>query len=89
VLVVACAVNDPKVIDEIEKTRTRLRKREIEFEPLFSGELTEKLRTQATIIDRSLRPGLGGENLRTRRRCLVTDRASRVGDSEKLSRIIF
>jgi hypothetical protein len=51
VLAVACAVNDPKVIDEIEKTRTRLRKREIEFEPLFAGELTEKLRTQATIID--------------------------------------
>ena len=51
VLAVGCAVNDPKVIDEIEKTRTRLKKRGIEFEPLFTVELTEKLRAQATIID--------------------------------------
>jgi hypothetical protein len=51
VLAVACTVNDPKVIDEIEETRTRLKGRGIEFEPLFAGELTEKLRTQPEVID--------------------------------------
>jgi hypothetical protein len=51
VLAVACAINDPKVVDEIEKTRTRLNKRGIAFEPLFAGDLTERLKTQAEIID--------------------------------------
>jgi hypothetical protein len=50
-LAVACTVNDPRVIDEIEKIRTRLEKRDIEFQPLFATELTEKLRPQPAIID--------------------------------------
>jgi hypothetical protein len=50
-LAVACTINNPKVIDEIEVTRTRLNQRGIAFEPLFAGELTKRLKTQAEIID--------------------------------------
>ena len=51
VLAVACTIKDPKVIDEIERTRTRLQQRGIAFEPLFANELSEKLKTQDEIID--------------------------------------
>jgi NACHT domain len=51
VLAVACTINDPKVIDEIENTRTQLGRRGIAFEPLFASDLTERLKTQPEIID--------------------------------------
>lgn len=51
VLAVACGVKDPKVVDELEKARTRLLDRGIEFEPLFASELTERLVEQPEIID--------------------------------------
>jgi hypothetical protein len=51
VLAVACTINDPKVIDEIEKARTQLQQRGIAFEPLFASELAERLKTQPEVID--------------------------------------
>jgi hypothetical protein len=51
VLTVACSPNDPSVIDELERTRDALGARGIAFEPLFSRELTERLRLEAVIID--------------------------------------
>ena len=51
VLAVACPIEDPKVIDEIEKTRTRLEQKGVTFEPLFAAELAERLKTEGEIID--------------------------------------
>jgi hypothetical protein len=51
VLAVACTINDPRVIDEIETARTRLQRRGIAFEPVFASELTEKLKMRPEAID--------------------------------------
>ncbi len=51
VLAVACNVNNPRVVDDLEKTRTALAARGITFEPLFARELTERLRAEPEIID--------------------------------------
>ncbi|TBB28159.1 NACHT domain-containing protein [Rhizobium ruizarguesonis] len=51
VLAVACEVSDPKVVNELESARNRLRAKNIAFEPLFAPELTEKLIEQPEIVD--------------------------------------
>ncbi len=49
VLAVACAPT-PGVIDEIEKARTQLAEKGIEFEPLFIDALTDRLRPEPEIV---------------------------------------
>ena len=51
VLVVACNPSDPKVIAALETARDKLRSHRIAFEPLFSTELTERLKEHPQIID--------------------------------------
>lgn len=51
VLAIACEVSDPKVIDELELVRDRLKGRGTTFEPLFAPEFSERLRDQPEIID--------------------------------------
>lgn len=51
VLAVACDVNSPRVVDALENARTTLSARGIAFEPLFAKDLTERLRSEAEIID--------------------------------------
>jgi hypothetical protein len=51
VLAVACDGTSPLLIDAIEKAREKLAVRGIAFEPLFERELSEKLKTEAEIVD--------------------------------------
>ena len=51
VLAVACDGTAPNFIDAIEKARDKLAERGIAFEPLFERELSEKLKTEAEIVD--------------------------------------
>jgi hypothetical protein len=51
VLALACEASDPKAINEIESSRTRLAARGIAFEPLPCAELTDKLRREPEIVD--------------------------------------
>ncbi|RKE68010.1 NACHT domain-containing protein [Pseudorhodoplanes sinuspersici] len=50
-LAVACNGTSPPLIDAIEKARDKLAARGITFEPLFERELSEKLKTEAEIVD--------------------------------------
>jgi hypothetical protein len=51
VLALACEISNPKVIDEIEKVRTRLTEKGIGFEALGCSQITEKLREEPEIVD--------------------------------------
>lgn len=51
VLALACEISNPKVIDEIEKARTRLTEKGIGFEALGCSQITEKLREEPEIVD--------------------------------------
>jgi hypothetical protein len=51
VLAVACELDDTDVVDAIEACRGQLRVKSILFEPVGATRLTDRLRTQPTIID--------------------------------------
>lgn len=51
VLAVACQFESPTVIDAIEAARTALQARHIEFEALDASKLTERMKTEPSLID--------------------------------------